>query len=408
MFSSNTKESYLMKIALVWKSDYPWDVRVEKMSNTLIAYGHDVHILARNQEKKKTEEEVGGARVHRLLPFKVGAVNSASSMPAFFNLYWTRFIYKTCKRNKIDLIIVRDLPLVVNSVIAARLLGVPVVFDMAELYSAMWHDQIKDGEFHLLHYFFKNPVVAKYLERFTIRFVDHTFAVVDEARDALVALGAKKESISIVSNTPDLSKYEVLNAARPLDWKGKRILFYHGYINVGRGLEVVINSMPELLKHFGDIQFVLVGEGEGIALFKSLCRKLGVEEQVKFAGWMNFDKIPTLIRHSDICVVPHLATEHKNTTIPNKIFDYMACKKPIIVSDARPLKRIVEEERCGAVFESGDTRSFVKAVRKLLGDPAKAKKIGENGYKAVISKYNWTEDSKRMNAVIKSLYKKKR
>lgn len=397
-----------MKIALVWKSDYPWDVRVEKMSNTLAAYGHEVHILATNYGRKMAEEKLNGSFIHRLLPFKSGFLNSLGSMPAFFNLRWTNFIYKTCKKNGIELIIVRDLPLVVNSALAAKALRVPVIFDMAELYSAMWHDQIKDGEFILSNYFLKNPLIGKYLEKISVRLVDHTFAVVDEAKQALVGLGAKEDRISIVSNTPNLSKYEELKGEMPPGWKNRKVLLYHGYINVGRGLEAVINAMPELSRRFNDILLVLIGEGEGVKTFQATCQRLGVERHVEFTGWLEFSKIPPLIRHSSICLVPHLATEHKNTTIPNKIFDYMSCKKPIIVSDAKPLKRIVEQEKCGAVFESGNPESFIKAVQSLLENPEAAKKMGENGYRAVINSYNWAMDAERMQKALESLSKKRK
>jgi len=49
-----------MKILLIWKDDYPWDIRVEKMCLSLISFGYEVHILARNVRRRKTFEIIDG------------------------------------------------------------------------------------------------------------------------------------------------------------------------------------------------------------------------------------------------------------------------------------------------------------------------------------------------------------
>ncbi len=69
----------------------------------------------------------------------------------------------------------------------------------------------------------------------------------------------------------------------------------------------------------------------------------------------------------------------------------MALKKPVIVSDAPPLKRIVEETQCGLVFKSGDYNDFSKKVLSLT-DGALRETLGENGYEAVNGRYNWETD----------------
>lgn len=398
-----------MKIALVWKNDYPWDVRVEKFCKTLISFGHEVHIIARNLKRGKTEENSGGIIIHRIEPRNGNFLNTVTSIPAFFNPVWFATIHSVCKKNNIHLIIVRDLPLVVTGVIVGRRLAIPVVFDMAELYSAMWADLNRIGGFRPLNYILKNPLVGRYLERYSINSVDHTFVVIDEAKKALLELGADEKRVSIVSNTPDINEMEKLKmAGEEKRWEGRTVLFYHGYINVGRGLEAVIRSMPQLIKKFKDLLLVLIGTGEGFEPFKDLCQELNVEKNIEFVGWLDFHQIPSMINEASICIIPHLATEHKNTTIPNKLFDYMACGKPVVVADAKPLKRIVEEERCGLVFESGSSESFIRIVTQMLQNPSLAQNMGENGYRAVKRRYNWEYDSRVLKHVIEDLKKKTR
>jgi glycosyltransferase involved in cell wall biosynthesis len=98
---------------------------------------------------------------------------------------------------------------------------------------------------------------------------------------------------------------------------------------------------------------------------------------------------------SDIGLVPHHATESWNTTIPNKLFDYMSMGKPVIVSNAKPTQRIVEEERCGKVFREQDPDDLSRAIVELSDDVTR-EEMGQRGRDAVATRYNWSVDEERL------------
>lgn len=221
---------------------------------------------------------------------------------------------------------------------------------MAEDYPAMWFDVIRDKWFKPSNYIFKNPLMGRLLESYCIRNVSHIFVVVEESKNRLLNTGSNK-NITVVSNSPLLDNFSATPIAKNrFCWDRNIVLSYVGYVNKARGLDLVISSLPALLKRFNNICFVIAGDGKYINQLKSLAKKLGITKHVIFLGWVTFTDIPYIISASDICVIPHWATSHKNTTIPNKLFDYMASCKPVVVSDAKPLKRIVEAENCGLVF----------------------------------------------------------
>src|SRR4051794_24494648 len=124
----------MLRICKVWDSDYPWDVRVEKVVGALAAAGHEVHLVARNRARRTERERVVDTEVHRLKPwgFLGKRLDAASSFPAFFNPRWMRAIFRTARATRADMILVRDLPLAPTAIWAARRLGIPVMLDMAE------------------------------------------------------------------------------------------------------------------------------------------------------------------------------------------------------------------------------------------------------------------------------------
>jgi glycosyltransferase involved in cell wall biosynthesis len=93
--------------------------------------------------------------------------------------------------------------------------------------------------------------------------------------------------------------------------------------------------------------------------------------------------------------VPHHATESWNTTVPNKLFDYMSKGKPVIVSNAKPVERIVREEQCGIVFKDRDSEDLARAIVTLKPESIRTA-MGQRGRDAIARKYNWAIDEQRL------------
>jgi glycosyltransferase involved in cell wall biosynthesis len=118
--------------------------------------------------------------------------------------------------------------------------------------------------------------------------------------------------------------------------------------------------------------------------------------EVTFAGHLpSRDDVRAAVRDADIGLIPHRANEAWNTTIPNKLFDYMAAELPVITSDAVPFARIVQETGAGVVFKSRDPESLAAAIRTLF-DGGLRRAYGAAGLAAVQSRYNWEYDSRAL------------
>ena len=123
-----------MNILYIWDADYPWDIRVEKICNSLKNNGHEVHIAARNLKRLAEYEDLKGLHIHRLKTWKNEKLNYAFSFPAFFSPIWKRFLDSIIRKSRIDLVIVRDLPMAIAGIWSGRRNKIPVILDMAEDY----------------------------------------------------------------------------------------------------------------------------------------------------------------------------------------------------------------------------------------------------------------------------------
>ena len=148
--------------------------------------------------------------------------------------------------------------------------------------------------------------------------------------------------------------------------------------------------MPAVVDRVPNARLLVVGNGEKYRRrLESLVSDLGVSDHVTFTGRVPFDDVPSYIAASDVCLVPHQSTGHTETTVPHKLFQYMAMSRPVVVTDVAPLRRIVRNTDAGMVVRPDDPAGFALAFVELATDEARARELGENGRRAVEETYNW-------------------
>jgi len=392
-----------MKICLVYQSNYPWDVRVEKISKSITNKGHDVYILCRNTANKKRKEQLDGLNIRRLRYIKIlrDIGNKIISAPFYFNIFWLYYIIKCVNEEKCDTIIVRDLPLLLMGVIASIILRKKIIYDMAECYPNMYKSMLKFEDKKLFNFFIKNHILASAIERICINLSDNIISMIEESRERLISKKVNKDKILIIRNVP--SKYSFPGLQREYNQKKKLKLLYVGFITKLRGIDLAIEGIRYYCKccnNSTDIEFNIIGKGTAMDYIISLIDKYNLNEIVKLHGWCDFEKVKKYYNLSDIGILTYPQCEHWNSTIPNKLFDYMAMGMPIIASDVIPIKRIISEVNCGLTYDAYDFKKFAE-ILNIMKDSKARKQFGTNGYIAIQTKYNWEHDIDKLWNIIR-------
>lgn len=386
---------------MIYQDDYPWDVRVEKMCTAFVDNKNKVNLIAKNYNHSVCTEIIKkNFEINRLRCYKNKYINCLFNFPAFFSPAWIIKIYQVAKNNSTELIIVRDLPLALSAILVGKVLKIPVAMDMAENYPEMIRDTWKYGKISKFDFLIRNPFLLKYLELLALRYLDGVYVVSEESKKRLLTLNVKEEKIFVVGNTPIINEYvNIKTLFEEVRLLSKFNILYVGGLEECRGLDIVIRAIPEILSFINDFAIVIVGDGASLEYLKRLSVNLNVKERVFFLGWKSHDLIPSIINACDVCVVPHYVTNHTNTTLPNKIYDYMMHGKPVLVSSSKSLVNVVISTKCGYVFEDRNVKSFSENIL-LLFNCKDRENMGNNGKKAVVEILNWGVDS---GILIKSL-----
>ena len=382
-----------MNILMVLSNhSYPPDRRVEWEGRDLIRDGHQLFLMARRNPDQQAEEIVYGVHVIRVPVLFLGRRIVEGMFYFFFQRYFMFFhILRACRKHRINALHVHDLPYAFATALAGKLMRIPVVFDMHEHFTAMVRMSYESKSYRWLRPLaFLQLMPLRLEERLVCRWARKVIVVADEHIPRIEALGAARKDIVVVTNTEDSDYFANLPIDESVmkDYADNFILLYVGAFSPHRGLETVIHAMPSILEKIPNARFLLVGDGFTRRELEWLVENLGLTERVTFAGYQPFEALPTYIRHSDVCVIPHISTPQIEMTMPNKIFQFMVCGGPVLVSSTRPMMRVVRDAECGLIFEERNPASLAEEAIKL-GDERLRQRLGENGKRAVADRYNW-------------------
>jgi len=269
--------------------------------------------------------------------------------------------------------------------------------DMAENYPAMMADIWTDGRAKPLDVLVRNPRLVAAVERRTLPHLDHIITVVEESSQRVVRLGVPEDQVSVVSNTPSINSVVALNPRVP---GSPMRLVYLGLMEEHRGVGELLDAARELATAGVDFVLDMVGDGRDYPHFRRRAEELGLTApRIVFHGRLPHRDAIDVLRRGDVGVVPHHARESWNTTIPNKLFDYMAAGLAVVSSDAAPAARVVRETGAGLVFRSGDSRDLAEKLIQLLDIETRDQRRRQ-GREAVLSRYNWESDTRVLLDVV--------
>jgi glycosyltransferase involved in cell wall biosynthesis len=167
--------------------------------------------------------------------------------------------------------------------------------------------------------------------------VDQLTAITPRLRDYAVVMGANPQTSSYLPSgadtdlffyqekDPDLmSKYNIA----PEDL----VMLFAGTIYNFSGLDKIISSLPKTLKKIPYLKLLIVGAGEQENQLKALVQELSLEISVIFTGFISYPELPRHVNLADICINPFEINKITNIIFPGKIYQYLACEKPVIAT----------------------------------------------------------------------------
>jgi colanic acid biosynthesis glycosyl transferase WcaI len=362
-------------------------VRISEMAERWVAAGHEVTVLTAFPHHPTgvipreyagrifMREQKNGVRVVRTYVYVAANRGVIRRSLSYFSWMFSAIVFGITRVAKPDVVVATTPQFLcaVAGYVVASFKRVPYVMEVRDL----WPESIV--AVGVLRE--KSIIVSalRKIERFLYRKADRIVSVSPGFVPYLNAAGADRK-LSLVPNgvdllrfrpgVPDNDMYALHGVRQPY-----RVL-YTGTIGMAHGLEIVV-AAGEKSRGEG-VAFVVVGDG---ARRNELAAEVAKRrlDNVYFIPMQPRDTMPDWIRGADAVLVHLRPVQLFETVLPSKLFEYMACARPVLMGVGGFAATVVESAQCGWVFPSGDADALVKLIRDVRRDEGEAQRRGVAG-----------------------------
>ena len=329
----------MKRIIISVTNDLTTDQRVAKVCNTLNTNGYEVLLIGRRLKNSKPV-----LRPYKTYRFSL-FFNKGFLFYAEYNL---RLFFKLLGLKK-EQLLANDLDTLAANYWVSKIQGVKLVYDSHELFP-----EIPE----LVH----KPKVKQFwtfLEGWLLPKLKYKYTVCDSIANYYYK---KYQSHFLVVKNLPLAKKTTLTQL-PFNTDRKKIILYQGALNVGRGLELMINTM----EYLDDCTLVIVGDGDIAETLKKSVEQKQLMQNVIFLGKKTPEELHTITPNADlgISLEEDLGLNYR-FALPNKIFDYIQAEVPILVADLPEMKNVVLNYNVGEIIIERSPKRLAVQIQKML------------------------------------------
>jgi glycosyltransferase involved in cell wall biosynthesis len=369
--------------------DEPGGTRHHEFARYLAGRGHRVTVVAspvsyltgtaRRQRISWVERQDGGPGVRVLRAYTYPALHRsfAHRVFSFFSFMASSFMIGLNVRD-VDLVWGTSPPIFqgATAMALARLKRVSFLFEVRDLWPA----------FAVAVGVLRQPLLiraSEWLERTLYRQADCLMVNSPGFVEHVRGLGA--DQVELIPNGADPGMYDPAadgsTFRREHGLEGKFIALYAGAHGMSNDLRVVLDAAGRL-RDRPDIVFVFLGDGKEKPALLALAAEMGLEN-VSFLPPVPKTEMPQALAASDACIALLKPIPLYATVYPNKVFDYMAAGRPVVLAIGGVIRQVVEAAGAGIVVPPGDAEAMAEAVRKLADDRQLGSEMGWNGRRCV-------------------------
>jgi glycosyltransferase involved in cell wall biosynthesis len=403
---SQTRENTRLNIVYL----APFDLRIPA--------GHTTHALATVKELARNGHDVTllsigcpGLEGQAVRFVQIPVISRSGFLSFSFGAASAKALRREIIRSRPDAIYTRYFTAVYFPIFLAWRRRVPVV---VEVNSDLANERYVTGRGRLA------VLLERFEERAVFRIASKIVAVSTAIGSSITELvPMRKACIHQIANGVDMSIYSPRDRTESairlnLDVNRRRIIFT-GAFQVWQGVLDLVTAISILSKEGRDIELLLVGDGPQRDEIDQAVERFGLQEIVRFTGYVSESLVADYICASDVCVAPYntQAASYAETEktrygaqlrgSPLKLFTYLACGVPVVATHFCEAGVYVSERGAGLAVEPEQPQSLVDAISRILDDPDLAWSMGKRARRLAEESHDWSQSVDAYIEVIRSV-----
>lgn len=382
-----------LKFALfAYWHDPHWDqfagatVKILDLANNLTALGHEVTLFVPNYKFNKDRVSFNFKEI------------------AFLDLPLLRFLsFNICLLLSLTVFFLKSRP---DVVYVRRMQSIiPMIF--ANLFHVLFFFEVNDDPYRQIHHsgsdqaFRIRSRLSIKMDEANLSRCDRAFVVTEEIKDKIITKNPSlnRKKLTVLNSGANTTLFKPLNKRECCMTIGMdhsvKYIGYLGAIFEHSGLDVLIECADDILSEIGKTEFLIFGDGPQKNRLIEKTKHLGLDHKFRFFGQVDYHKIPVHIGATDICVAPYLETIDTNSG--TKIFDYLACGKPVVASIMEHKENIFAESNAVNFVRPGDPKILAKAIIALLSNKKRICTMSRNGRSFIVDNFSREEIANKIS-----------
>lgn len=342
---------------------------VQEFARELVDQDHEVHVLTTYRNGGTEQHELDeGVHIHRFKDSRyylgrVGSVFSIDHASINFSI-----------RKYSDLLEESDIVHTFTPIVD-KLFTTPLVS----------HYHHWDNSSNLMDYLYLPTSHKMWLYCYEVS--DRIIAVSSYSAEDLSKRGPDKSKIRVVPNGVDKNVFKPGDSSVDLGlWDNT--LLYVGPLSERKGLKYLIMSLPDIVAEHKNTGLIIVGGGEKETLI-ALAESLGVQDSIRFEGFVPDSKLPEYYRAADLFVFPSLLEGFGMV-----LLEAMASGLPVVASDTTAIPEVVGTAGC--LVRVADPQSMSSNINSLLNNPTKMESLSNQAMCRVNENFTWSKSVEKL------------
>jgi len=251
--------------------------------------------------------------------------------------------------------------------------------------------------------------VADFVEKINYVLAAAIIAVTPEIKNGLIIdYGISETKINVIENGVNTDIFKLIDKKQAVERLGLDQNFNYvcfvGGLAPWHGVQYLIDAAPLVLKQVPNTKFLIVGDGPMKGELVEQVNNLKLSDSVIFTGRVPHVVIPYYISASDLCAAPFIPGRNTKTGLsPLKIYEYLACGKPVVASNLSGIKELITESYGGVLVEPQNAEEFGLAIVQLLMTDPKERPRPYLLSKYISKHHSWVKVAQRTENVLKMI-----
>ena len=362
------------RITVSVTNDLVTDYRVHKVCTSLKNAGYEVSLIGRKLKKSPD--------VNR--EYKVRRMRLVFNRSFFFYAEYNIRLFFYLLFSKTDILLSNDTDTLVPNFLTSKIRRKPLVFDAHEMFPEV-PELVNRGFVKRFWTNIENWIFPKLKHSYT---VCQSIADIYKDKYGIEMKVVRNIPFACAENSIPGNFVDVTNEKNELfpEHNNRHILLYQGAVNLGRGIEWIINTMPFLDEYV----FYIAGEGDKMQEMQKQVTEMDIIDRVKFLGRIPFEKLPTYTACADIGI-SLLENRGLNYfySLPNRIFDFIRKNIPILATDFPEIRKIIEHYQIGELVDDYSPSHLASTIRNMT-----VKGKNQEGFAKANAELTWENEAK--------------